>query len=57
MEDIGSLLPEVQEAVLDFSRFGSMLNLEAFTPFRSGISALENINCISEGDINASSIL
>ncbi len=50
VEDIGSLLPEVQEAVLDFARFGSMLNLEAFSPFKSGINALENINCISEGE-------
>lgn len=48
-EDIGSLLPEVQEAVLDFARFGSMLTLEAFSPFKSGVNALENINCISEG--------
>lgn len=49
VEDIGSLLPEVQEAVLDFARFGSMLTLEAFAPFKSGANALENINCISEG--------
>lgn len=48
-EDIGSLLPEVQDAVLDFARFGSMLTMEAFSPFKSGINALENINCISEG--------
>ena len=49
MEDIGSLLPEVQEAVLDFAKFGSMLTMESFVPFKSGINALENINCISEG--------
>lgn len=49
VEDIGSLLPEVQDAVLDFAKFGSMLTLEAFSPFKSGINALENINCISEG--------
>lgn len=53
VEDIGSLLPEVQEAVMDFARFGSMLNLEAFGPFKSGINALENINCISEGSLPA----
>lgn len=52
VEDIGSLLPEVQEAVLDFARFGSMLNMEAFSPFKTGINALENINCISEGGIH-----
>ena len=49
VEDIGSLLPEVQEAVLDFARFGSMLTLEAFAPFKTGVNALENINSISEG--------
>ena len=49
VEDIGSLLPEVQEAVLDFARFGSMITLEAFAPFKTGANALENINSISEG--------
>ena len=49
VEDIGSLLPEVQDAVLDFARFGSMITLEAFAPFKSGANALENINSISEG--------
>ena len=50
VEDIGALLPEVQEAVLDFSRFASMVSLEAFGPFKTGANALENINCISEGE-------
>ncbi len=49
VEDIGAFLPEVEEAVLDFARFGSMLTLEAFSPFKTGVNALENINCISEG--------
>jgi len=51
-EDIGSLLPEVQEAVLDFARFGSVISLEAFVPFKTGANALENLNCISEGLIH-----
>ena len=49
VEDIGSLLPEVQQAVSDFARFGSTVSLEAFNPFKTGANALENINCISEG--------
>ena len=49
VEDIGSLLPEVQEAVLDLARFGSMITLEAFAPFKTGANALESINSISEG--------
>ena len=50
-EDIGALLPEVQEAVLDFALFGSVMSLEAFAPFKTGANALENINCISEGKL------
>ena len=51
-EDIGALLPEVQEAVLDFALFGSIISLEAFAPFKTGANALENINCISEGKLH-----
>eukprot|EP00731_Ephydatia_muelleri_P020406 Em0013g133a len=51
-EDIGSLLPEVQEAVDDFSRFASMVTLEAFSPFKTGANALDNINSISEGVVH-----
>ena len=49
VEDIGSLLPEVQEAMSDFARFSSLISLEAFSPFKTGAHALENINSISEG--------
>lgn len=51
-EDIGALLPEVQEAVMDFGRFSSMVTLEAFSPFKTGANALENINSVSEGKRN-----
>ena len=49
VEDIGSLLPEVQAATADFALFSSMATLEAFSPFKSGANALENINAVSEG--------
>ncbi len=49
VEDVGSLQPEVLEAMSDFARFGSTVSLEAFSPFKTGANALENINCISEG--------
>ncbi len=49
VEDIGSLLPEVQEGISDFAKFGSTVSLEAFSPFKTGVNALENINCVSEG--------
>lgn len=48
-EDIGSQIPEVQEAMLDLAKFGKILKLLAFSPFKSGANALENANAISEG--------
>ncbi|CAH3123831.1 unnamed protein product, partial [Porites lobata] len=51
-EEIGVLLPEVQESVTDLSRFGKLVKLAAFSPFKSGANALDNINCISEGIIH-----
>ena len=48
-EEIGVLLPEVQESVSDLSRFGKLVKLAAFSPFKSGTNALDNINCVSEG--------
>lgn len=49
VEDTGSLLPEVQAAVTDFSRFSEMVSLESFSPFKNGTNALDNINSVSEG--------
>jgi len=48
-EEIGLLQAEVEECVLDISRFNSVVKLVAFSPFRSGPNALDNINSISEG--------
>ena len=48
-EEIGTLLPEVQEAVTDLERFGRIVKLVAFSPFKNAANALENINSISEG--------
>lgn len=50
-EDIGALLPEVQVAVTDLERFGRIVKLVAFSPFKTAANALENINSISEGKI------
>ena len=49
VEDIGSLLPQIQEAVNDFAHFTQIVQLEAFSPFKNGANALDNINSISEG--------
>jgi len=43
------LQPEVEESVSDVSRFMSIVKLVAFSPFKSGTNALDNINSISEG--------
>jgi nucleolar protein 56 len=48
-EEIGVLLPEVQEAQTDLARFGKLVKLVAFMPFKSAANALDNINCVSEG--------
>ena len=33
----------------DLAKFGKVIKLESFLPFKSGANALENINCVSEG--------
>lgn len=48
-EEVGMLLPQVEESVADLSRFNSVVKLISFYPFKSAASALENINSISEG--------
>jgi len=48
-EEIGALLPQVQESVLDLERFGKVVKLIAFSPFKSAVNALENLNSVSEG--------
>jgi len=51
-EDIGALLPEVQEAVTDLEKFGRVVKLVAFSPFKTAANALENMNSISEGVVH-----
>jgi len=48
-EDIGALLPEVQEAVTDLEKFGRVVKLVAFSPFKTAQNALENMNAVTEG--------
>lgn len=47
-EEIGSLLEEVQQAVLDPQRFCRTVKLKSFQPFTTAENALENVNAISE---------
>lgn len=48
VEEVGSLLEEVQQAVLDPQRFCRTIKLKGFQPFASAENALENVNAISE---------
>ena len=48
-EDIGSRSSAVQESIKDLAKFGKMVSLMSFSPFKSAAQALENINDISEG--------
>ena len=48
-EEIGSLLDQVQQSVMDLAKFGQVIKLKAFQPFTTAENALENINNISEG--------
>lgn len=47
-EEVGNLLEEVQQAVLDPQRFCRTVKIKAFQPFTSAENALENVNAISE---------
>lgn len=48
-EEISMFLPQVESSVTDFSKFHAIVKLASFSPFKTAISALENINAISEG--------
>ncbi|ESN92330.1 hypothetical protein HELRODRAFT_157952 [Helobdella robusta] len=51
-EEIGMMQPEVEQSVLDLSRFNAIVTLVSFCPFRSGANALDNMNSISEGIVH-----
>jgi len=48
-EEIGAFVTQVEQSVLDLSKFNSVVKLIAFSPFTSGLNALDNLNAISEG--------
>ncbi|TGZ81590.1 pre-rRNA processing nucleolar protein-like protein Sik1 [Ascodesmis nigricans] len=51
-DTIGNRLKEVQEAALDLAKFGKMVKLVSFAPFKGAAEALENANDISEGIVS-----
>lgn len=48
-EEVGMLLPQVEASVTDLSRFNQVVKLVGFSPFKTAVTALENVNSISEG--------
>ncbi|KAH8668762.1 pre-rRNA processing nucleolar protein-like protein Sik1 [Xylariales sp. PMI_506] len=48
-DTVGLHLKEVQQAGQDLAKFGKMVDLVNFAPWRNAADALENINLISEG--------
>ncbi|KAJ3930678.1 MAG: small nuclear ribonucleoprotein [Lentinula lateritia] len=48
-EDIVSHSQAAQDSIKDLGKFGKMVELRSFVPFKSAAHALENINDISEG--------
>ncbi|KAG0328030.1 snoRNP complex protein nop56 [Dissophora globulifera] len=51
-EEIGSKLADVCAAATDITKFGKMVKLKSFAPFKSAAHALENMNDVSEGIMN-----
>ena len=48
-EEIGAKTKMVQDSIHDLSKFGKMVTLVSFSPFKSAAHALENANDVSEG--------
>lgn len=48
-EEIGMMLPQIEASINDVSRFNSIVQLVSFSPFKTALAALENINAVSEG--------
>jgi len=48
-EEVATFLPQVEEAVMDVSKFSQVVSLSSFFPFKTAADALNNINAISEG--------
>jgi len=49
LDAIGTSTDAVQQSVLDVGRFGNLIKVTAFQPFKSAAEALGEINAVSEG--------
>lgn len=52
VEKIKLLSSEVQNSITDLSRFRSVISLVGVLPFKTAVTALHNMNCISEGIVS-----
>ncbi|CAK5079563.1 unnamed protein product [Meloidogyne enterolobii] len=52
-EDIGQILPEVQQSMNDPQRFQGIVQVHAFEPFKNTEAALENANKLAEGQVHS----
>ncbi|CAG9760955.1 unnamed protein product [Ceutorhynchus assimilis] len=43
------ILPQLEASINDLPRFNSIVKLVSFSPFKTAVAALENINAVSEG--------
>lgn len=48
-EEVSMFLSQVESSVTDLSKFNSLVKLVGFSPFKTAVAALENVNAISEG--------
>lgn len=48
-EEVGAQARAVQESIEDLAKFGKMVSLISFSPFKTAAHALENANDVSEG--------
>lgn len=51
LDEIGASSEAVQQSVLDIARFGRVVKLTAFQPFKAAAEALAEITSISEGGL------
>lgn len=50
-DNVGASAEAFQQSISDLSKFGKMVNLLSFSPFKSAAHALENANDLSEGKL------
>ncbi|KAI0059627.1 Nop-domain-containing protein [Artomyces pyxidatus] len=51
-EEVAAMSKAVQQSIQDLAKFGKMVSLVSFSPFKSAAHALENANDVSEGTVN-----